>query len=160
MSGRDHSLDDSDRLIRHCPKRYYEDGGVTSFKAFCFTERELEEDCPFLSFSWLEHICKLANIPVDTTDALNRLEEYFPRDIKKDVEAWIVFSCDRIKAAISKVPGTDPKICFMPNDDNPSHVGVLGYEKHLHRKVASKLWREVRPENVHPVTRTRKNPNR
>ena len=156
MSDGDHNLVDSDRLIRHCPKRYYEDGDVTSFKAFCFTKKELKEDCPFLSFSWLEHICKLANIPVDTSDALDKLERYFPRDIKKDVEAWIVFSCDRIKAAISKVPGTDPKICFMPDEDNPSHVGVLGYEKHLHKKVASKLLREVRPENVHPVTSTRK----
>lgn len=153
MSCGDHNLDDSDRLIRHCPKKY-KDGDVISVKVFWFSANELKEDRPFLSFSWLEMICRLANIPVDTVAAINELEKDFPRDIRKDVEGWIILSCDRIKVAISRVPGTDPRICFMPEDDNRSHVGVLGYGKHLHRQVASKLWAEVRPENVYPVTRT------
>ena len=161
MSGGDHKLDDSDRLIRHCAKKYYRDGNVTSFKVFCFTDNELKEDCPFLSFSWLEDICRLANVSVDTANAIDILEGYFPRDIKKDVEAWIILSCDRVKAAISRVRGADdPKICYLPDDDNPSHVGVSGYKKHLHRKVASKLFRRIRSENVHPVTRTRKKPKK
>ena len=152
----DHKLDDSDHLIRHCPKKFY-DEGVISVKMFWFTERELEEDSPFLSFSWLEEICRLAYIPVDTAAAIDKLEGNFSRSIRKDVEAWIILSCDRIKAAISKVPGTNPKICFMPEDDNLSHVGVFGYEKHLHEQVASKLWNEIRSENVFPVTRTVRN---
>ncbi|MCY4070922.1 MAG: hypothetical protein OXG60_06465 [Chloroflexi bacterium] len=154
-----HKLDDSDRLIRHCPKKFYDQGKVSA-KSFWFTKRELKEDRPFLSFSWLEHICRLANVPVDIEAAIDRLEEYFPRDIKKDVEAWIILSCDRVKTAISKVPGTDPKVCLMPDDYNSSHVGVLGFEKHLHEDVASELGDEVRLEDVHPVTRTRDNPRR
>ena len=157
MGGGDSKLNDSDRLIRHCHKRYYRDGNVTSFKVFCFTDRELNEDCPFLSFSWLEDICRRESVLVDTAAAIDILEGNFPRDITKDKEAWIILTCGHVKAAILRVRGAgDPKIRHIPDDDNPSHVGVSGYEKKLHKKVASKLFRRIRSENVYPVTRTRK----
>ena len=152
MSCGDRKLDDSDRLIRHCPKKF-EDGGAISVKAFCFTERELKQDKPHLSFNWLEKICVDAGIPIDCNDAIDELENNFARDIKKG-EWWIILSCERIRAAILSVPTCDPKICYLPVENSPSHVGVSGYEKSLHKKVASKFLKEVRDENKYPVTKT------
>ena len=152
MSCGDHNLDDSDRLIRHCPKKF-KDGDAISVKEFWFSERELKEENPYLSFSWLEIICRSAGIQVECNAAIDELENNFPRDIKKG-ERWLILSCERIRAAILSVPKCDPKICHLPEDDYPSHVGVSGYEKCLHKKVASKLLKEVRHSNIYPVTKT------
>ena len=152
MSCGDHKLNDSDRLIRHCPKKF-KDGDAISVKVFWFSESELEEDSPYLSFSWLEMICRYAGIPIDCNVAIDELENDFPRDIKKG-ERWLILSCERIRAAILGVPECDPKICYLPEEDYPSHVGVSGYKKCLHIKVASKLLKEVRHDNMYPVTRT------
>ena len=148
-------LNDSDRLIRHCPKKF-KDGNTVSVKVFWFSKRELQDDKPYLSYSWLEMICRNAGMPIDSNAAISELESdspNFPRDIKKG-ERWLILSCERIRAAILSVPNCHPRICHLPEENYPSHVGVSGYEKSLHKKVASRLLKEVRYEDIYPVTRT------
>ncbi len=155
MSRGDHRPGDPDHLIRHCPKKYYDEGKI-SFKMFCFTKKELTEDNPYLSFAWLEEICRIIDSPTCIPTALYQLEIDIPRDIYQNRECWTVLSWVRIKSAISKVPETNPEACFMPHDNYPSHVGVFGFEKHQHEDVAKELWRELRPEDSFLVSRTKK----
>lgn len=150
-------LDDNSRLIRHCPKKYF-DSGIVSAKVFNLSDAELKEEDPYLSFNWLEKLCAAACVPNEYASAIKELEKAngFPRQIYKDRERWLFLSCERIKAALLKVPNCTPKICHRPEDDNQSHTGVSGYDKRDHELAATELWKELQPENIHNVTTSRK----
>lgn len=154
MNCQSRQLNDADRLIRHCPKRF-EDGGVFSAEAFWFSNSDLKKDNPYLSFNWLEKICQDAQIPTNPKSALDELQCNFPHDIKKG-EWWLILSCERIRAAIRRVPNCCPSILHCPDCQNPSHAAVSGYEKPLYKTVAAELLIELesQPNNIYPVTKT------
>lgn len=156
MSCETPKLNDTSTPIRHSPKNRF-DGNVPSFKAFLFSDSELEEEEPFLSFSWLEKLCADASVPENHNSAITVLEreDGFPRDIKKG-EKWIFLSCDRIRAALILVPDCTPQIFRKPIKHFDSHVGVSGYNKSQHEQAATELWKKVLPENIRNVTKSRK----
>lgn len=149
-------LNDASCLIRHCPKKSF-DNGVASYKVYLFTCNELREANPFLSFIWLEKLCADAGISTDHASAITELEQDngFPREIKMG-EKWIFINCARIRAALNRVPDCTPVIFPKPTSYFQSHVGVSGYDRSQHKQAATELWQEVQQQNIHDVTRARK----
>ena len=154
MSQEASELRASSRLIRHCRRRWKDDG-LPTVEAFKLRKSELEQDDPYLSFNWLEKLCENANVQVGREEAIRELEKCPPLEIKPG-ELWIVLSRKRIEDAIQRVSKDAPEIDHMPVDCNDSHVSVKGYDVGLNCDVASELAEEVELEDINRIKVRRK----
>ena len=143
-----------DRLIRHCRKRWADDG-IPSLEAFKLRSNELELADPYLSFNWLERLCEEARISIDRDGAIRELEECPPLGIKSG-DLWIVLSCKRIADAILIASNVRPVITHLPEKCNDSHVSVGGYDVAFNCEVAGELAEEVEIEDTHRINKKKK----
>ena len=136
-------IPDSDHVAHYCSLSKIEDGLPASD---AFLPRRSEE---YLSVNWLEHF---ADAP-DTTSAIQCIRDVLREKIKvKGSGRLAVLDVGEVRRAARKVGNGALRVEQQPEDEDPSHAGIMGYEggrTQSDLRVAAALQSLVRQCHMH-----------
>ena len=133
-------LPDQDHIARYCAPRQVEDG-LPRWGAFQPRAGE-----GYLSVNWLEFFGDS-----DLTAAVDAMRGVFGATFNlRRSGRFVVLNVGSVTRRIQETTGRSVRAEHLPNDDNPSHAGLVGYS-HDDTEVARTIAETVRRADLHPA---------
>ena len=133
-------LPDADHIARYCAPRQVENG-LPRWGAFQPRAGE-----GHLSVNWLEYFGNR-----DLTAAVDAMREVFGATFNlRRNGCFAVLNVGDVTRRIQDTTNRSVRAEHLPNDDNPSHAGLVGYS-HDDTEVARAIAEMVQQDDLHPA---------